>query len=192
VFHRATRIAAVTPVFYDEAKARVANVGPSYGKVVTLALSDPDSNEVVPASGPRFGGDFMLTSQGDMEQIFLQPGPSSVWSAGYRLHVLSLSQSVDDTAWSRTQGGRLFGANTAGDTIDIVTGPFRPGLVFVAVTPCDANDAPSTCPAPGFPPNYLGLLNPWTGHISKVSLAGPAFGPQGMVFVGPGWNVAIG
>ncbi len=192
VFHRATRVATVTSLFYDEAKARVANVGRSLGKIVTLALTDPDSNEVVPASGPRFAGDFMLTSQGDKEQIFLQPRSWNQWSAGYRLQVLRLSQSVDDTAWARAWSGRIFGANTGGDTIDVVTGPFQPGTVFVAVTPCDANNAPATCPAPGFPPNYLGQLNPWTGHISKVSLVGPAFGPQGMVFVGPHWKVAIG
>jgi hypothetical protein len=35
-------------------------------------------------------------------------------------------------------------------------------------------------------PNYLGSLNPWTGHVSRVPLRGPAFEPQGMVFVIPG------
>jgi hypothetical protein len=191
-FHPATHVATVRPVFYDEAKARVANVGPSRGTVVTLALTDPDSNEVVPAAGPRFAGDFMLTSQGDQEQIFLQPSRSGGLWAGRQLHVLRLSQSVDDTAWSRSWGGRIFGADTSGDTVDVVTGSFRPGSVFVAVTPCDADNAPATCPAAGFPANYLGLLNPWTGHISRVALSGPAFEPQGMVFVAPGWNVAVG
>jgi hypothetical protein len=86
--------------------------------VVRLALTDPDSNEIVPLSGPRFGGDFMLTSQAD--------------------------------------------------------------------------NAPATCPAPGFPPNYLGSLNPWTGHITRVAVSGPVFEPQGMVFVSPGWAVTPG
>ena len=52
--------------------------------------------------------------------------------------------------------GQLFGTNTAGGTVDVVTGPFPAKPVFVAVTPCDADNAPATCPAPGFPPNYLG------------------------------------
>jgi hypothetical protein len=57
-------VATVSPVFFDESSARVANVNsPSLGQPVTLALTDPDSNEVVPR-GARFGGDFMLTSQG--------------------------------------------------------------------------------------------------------------------------------
>jgi hypothetical protein len=181
----------VKPLFYDEAKATVANIGKNLGKTVKLALTDPDSNEIVPAFGPkfRFQGDFMLTSQGDKEQIFVQPGAGPL---GSHLAVLNLSQSVDDTAWIRTRDGRIYGSNTAGDTVDVVTGPFQPGTVFTAVTPCDADNAPATCPAKGFPPNYLGELNPFTGFISKVPLTGPTFGPQGMMFVGPGWIVSPG
>ena len=187
-FRSAKHLAVVTPLFYDEAAAKVANVGPSTGKVVDLALTDPDSNEIVPAFGPRFAGDFMLTSQGDQEQIFVLPHRK----LGSRLAVLHLSRSVDDTAWPSSPGGRLYVANTGGGTVDVVTGPFRRGTVLAAVTPCDQNNAPSTCPGPGFPSNYLGQLNPWTGHLSRVPVAGPAFGPQGMVFVGPGWHVTPG
>jgi hypothetical protein len=90
-----TRIATVSPLFYDEAKATVANVNQAdSGTLVNLALTDPDSNEVVPAYGPRFAGDFMLTSQGDQRQIFV----SNPGRADQHLSVLTLSQSVDDTA----------------------------------------------------------------------------------------------
>jgi type IV secretory pathway VirB2 component (pilin) len=164
-------------------KARVANLGASRGKKVQLALTDPDSNEVVPATAARFAGDFMLTSQGDQEQIYLRPYLRG-WSATHSLRVLALSQSVDDTAWARGRGGSLFGSDNGGDTIDMVTGPFRPGMAIVAVTPCGANNAPATCPAAGFPANYLGVLNPWTGHIATLPVAGPAFTPQGLVFAG--------
>ena len=181
-FNQATRVATVSPLFFDEDPAAVANVGAGQGTVVRLALTDPDSNEIVPRSGPRFAGDFMLTSQGDKEQIFvLHHG-----KYGHSLAVLRLSQSVDDTAWARSPFGRLYGADTSGDTVDAVTGLFPAHSVFVAVTPCDASNAPATCPAPGFPPNYLGALNLWTGRISRVPLRGPAFEPQGMVFVGAG------
>jgi hypothetical protein len=178
-FDRASLVATVTPVFYDEAPATVANTSsPDFGKVVRLALTDPDSNEVVPHSGLRFAGDFMLTSQGDKEQIFT----SMAGGLGRRLSVLRLSQSVDDTAWATSPFGHLYTADHDGDTIDAVTGPFRIGSVFVAVTPCDADNAPATCPAPGFPPNYLGSLNPWTGQISRVPVtASPQ--PQGMIFI---------
>ncbi len=188
-FNPVRRVATVRPLFYDEALARVANAGSaSQGTLVRLALTDPDSNEIVPATGPRFAGDFMLTSQGDKEQIFvLRKG-----RLGSHLAVLRLSQSVDDTAWARSADGRLYAASTADGTVDVVSGPFRPGTVLVAVTPCDADNAPATCPAPGFPPNYLGQLNPWTGLITRVPVRGADLGPQGMVFVAPGWNVTPG
>jgi hypothetical protein len=130
----------------------------------------------------------MVTSQGDKEQIFvLRHG-----RLGRNLAVLRLSQSVDDTAWARSRDGRLYAADTSQDTVEVVTGPFRPGSVFVAVTPCDAANAPATCPGPGFPPNYLGSLNPFTGHITSVPVSGAALRPQGMVFISPGWVVTPG
>jgi hypothetical protein len=187
-FNRATHAATVSALFYDEAPAAVANLGPGHAKLVRLALTDPDSNEIVPNPGPRFAGDFMVTSQGDKEQIFVKRSGRP----GRRLSVLRLSQAVDDTAWARSPSGRLYGADTGGDIIDVVTGRFPAHSIFVAVTPCDAGSAPATCPAPGFPPNYLGSLNPWTGHITRVPLRGPAFEPQGMVFISPGWAVTPG
>ena len=48
---------------------------------------------------------------------------------------------------------------------------------------CDAGNAPATCPAPGFPANYLGQLNMYTGQITPVKLRGASLHPQGMIFV---------
>ena len=134
-----SHIAAVRPLFYGESSATIVNVG-DFG-ASTLALTDPDSNEDVPWFAPRFAGEFMLTSQGDQQQIY-------VAGAG---------------------------------TINKITGPFEPGTVLVADTPCGANSAPATCP--GHPANYLGELNPWTGEITAVNLSGPAVEPQGMLFL---------
>ena len=181
---RCDHVATVHPLFSDEAAATVANssatTGAGAGKVVHLALTDPDSNEVVPASAARFGGDFLLTSQGDQQQIFARHAVS-----GHpQLSVLNLSQPVDDTAWPTGGHGRIFAASNATDTVVMVTGPFRRGTEFVAVTPCDAGNAPATCPAPpAFPANYLGTVNPWTGHVSAVTVHGAALQPQGMLFV---------
>ncbi|HXB46339.1 MAG TPA: hypothetical protein VNW50_01150 [Streptosporangiaceae bacterium] len=187
-FNSAKHVAKVRPLFGDEASATVANVGSSEGKRVQLALTDPDSNELVPASARRFAGDFMETSQGDQQQIFVQPKGR----LGSHLTVLTLSRSVDDTAWVRSRAGALYATNTGGDTVDVVTGRFRPGSIIVAATPCDASNAPATCPGPGFPANFLGQLNPWTGHISRVRLTGPVLNPQGLVFIARGWNVIPG
>jgi hypothetical protein len=99
------------------------------------------------------------------------------------LSALKLSSSVDDTAWPSVPWGALYTTDNSADTVNRITGPFWPGTVFVAVTPCDENSAPSTCPAPGYPPNYLGELNSWTGQITPVTLLGPAVQPQGMLFL---------
>jgi hypothetical protein len=122
----------------------------------------------------------MLTSQGDLQQIFVGPGPHPT------LSVLNLSQSVDDTAWANSEG-TLYATDSTNNTIDAVTGDF-PQNPVVAVTPCGSNSAPATCPAPPqFPANYLGTLNPWTGDISPLSTTGAAFVPQGgLLFVPQG------
>ncbi len=173
-------VATVHPVFYDEAAATVANAGSQAGKTVHLALTDPDSNEVVPASAARFGGEFMVTGQADQQQIYVR----HALSGHPELSVLNLSQPVDDTAWPASRWGAIFAASNATDTIVMVTGLFHPGTEFVAVTPCDASTAPTTCPAPpAYPVNYLGTVNPWTGHVSAVTVHGAALQPQGMLFV---------
>jgi hypothetical protein len=175
-----TQKAVVTPLFYDEASAVVANLGQSYGHPTTLALTDPDSNEVVPR-GARFGGEFMLTSQGDQEQIYV----SDAGGPRQSLAVLSLSQSVDDTAWPTNSGGTLYSTDSTNDAVDSVRGPFVPGLPLVVATPCGANSAPATCPAPpAYPANYLATLDPWTGQVTPVTVAGAAYTPQGgLLFV---------
>jgi hypothetical protein len=173
-------IATITPLFSDEATATVASIGPGRGTRVKLALVDPDSNFAVPWGAPRFAGDFELTSQADKQQIYLQAHDGAV-----RLRVLNLSQAVDDTAWV-TGHGLLFASDGDGDTVDRVSGNFQAGSIFVAATPCDAGNAPPTCPAPGFPQNYLGTLGPWTGHVSKLMLSGPRLEPKGLLFLPAG------
>ncbi len=171
-----TLIATVTPLFYDEDAATAANVGAAdYGLATTLALTGPDSNEVVP-EGARFGGDFMLTSQGDQEQIYV----NDAGGRHQRLAVLSLSQSVDDTAWPTQARGTLYSTDSTNDTIVSVRGPFVPYQPIVAATPCGANSAPATCPAPpSYPANYLATLNPGTGEVTAVTIERAAYTPQG-------------
>jgi hypothetical protein len=170
---KSPHIAVVHPVFADNAVAVAAN-GPMAGKKVKLALTDPDSSSVVPGNSKRFGGDFMLDSQGDLELIFAS-------LAGLR--VLTLPASVDDTAWAMSRSGALFTTDSQANTVDIIKGIFRPGTVYTAVTPCNANSAPATCPGPGFPPNFLGTVNLGTGALTKVALGGAAVQPKGLIFV---------
>jgi len=175
--NQAKHLAFFHALFFGEAHATAAN-GPHFGHPVKLGLTDPDSNEVVPGFEPRFAGDFMLTSQGDEQQIYVNaPG-----SKNQHLWVLNLSQSVDDTAWSTSWHGSFYATDNGADTVDVIIGSFWPGTAFVAVTPCGANNAPATCPARGFPGNYLGHLNMFNGQILKVSLRGASLHPQGLIF----------
>ncbi|HLI01887.1 MAG TPA: hypothetical protein VKV06_13960 [Acidimicrobiales bacterium] len=165
-------------LFYDTAGVTVANAE-GQGSRGHLGLTDPDSNEVVPSWSPRFAGDFLLTSQGDKEQIYVEhPGVRHQ----QKLWLLRLSDSVDDTAWASTSSGAIYTTDNGRDTINRITGPFQRGQVYSAVTPCDANGAPSTCPGPGFPPDYLGRLDLRTGRLTRVRVSGPGVAPQGMLF----------
>jgi hypothetical protein len=165
--------ASVVPFFADNASATGVN-GSNAGKKVTLALTDPDSNGIVPSSSSDFAGDFVLNSQGDEELIF-------AGASGQNLQVLKISNSVDDIAWATSASGSLYTTDSSADTVDVITGPFAPDTVYTAVTPCNANSAPSTCPAPGYPANSLGTINLKTGAIANISVGGVT--PKGLIFV---------
>jgi hypothetical protein len=171
------KTAAVAPFLADNATATGVNA-PNAGKKVTLALTDPDSNLVVPSSSPEFAGDFMLNSQGDQELIFSA-------ASGQNLQVLKVSKPVDDTAWATSASGTLYTTDSGADTVDAITGPFKPGTAYTAVTPCNASSAPAICPAPSapqYPPNSLGTINLKTGAVGNVTVSG-IVAPKGMVFV---------
>jgi hypothetical protein len=168
------KTATVAPFFAINASATAVN-GTSAGKAAALALTDPDSNTVVPSGSPSFAGDFVLNSQGDLQLIFSD-------ASGQNLQVLKLSQAVDDTAWATSASGTLYATDSSADTIDAVTGPFKPGAAYTAVAPCNANSAPVTCPAPpAWPVNSLGTINLKTGAVTTV-YHGPMT-PKGLVFV---------
>ncbi len=157
--------ATLTQLYSDGATASVANTGPHQGKTQTLGLTDPDSNGVVPASAGRFGGAFMLDSQGDQQQVYMgghdNSGPSG-------LFVLNLSQSIDDTAWATTNDGTLYFTDSTDNEVVAVTGHFSPGTAFVSATP-------------GNGPNYLAVLDTNTGQVNQVP--GVNQPPKGMLFV---------
>ena len=90
---------------------------------------------------------------------------------------------MDDTAWATSANGALYTTDSTANTVDVVFGVMSVGTAYTAVTPCNANSAPATCPAPGFPANYLGTVNLSTGALPKVPVAGAPLQPKGMIFV---------
>ena len=89
---------------------------------------------------------------------------------------------MDDTAWATAWHGAFYATDHDADHVDVISGAFWPGTALVAVTPCNANSAPATCPGPGFPANYLGQLNMYTGQITRVRLRVASMEPQGLIF----------
>jgi hypothetical protein len=166
--------AAVAPFFAINATATSVNNG---GKV-TLALTDPDSNIIMPSGSPKFAGDFMLNSQGDQELIFSG-------ATGQNLQVLKITKPVDDSAVATSAHGSLYITDSSANSVDVMTGPFKVGTLYTAVTPCNATAAPAVCPAtsaPQFPPNSFGMIDMSTGAVSNVTISG-ILTPKGMVFV---------
>src|SRR6202022_2777054 len=100
------------------------------------------SSSLVPGASPRFFGDFVLPSQGDLQQVYVRHAGRPNQS----LSVLNLSQSVDDTAWATASRGTLFATDGKSNVLP-VGGRFDVGTAFSAATPGNANNAPPN-PAP--------------------------------------------
>ena len=86
--------------------------------------------------------------------------------------------------WATSAHGALFTTDATANTVDMVSGALSVGTAYTAVTPCNANSAPATCPAPGFPANYLATLDLTSGTVSPVTVSGSALSPQGLLFAG--------
>jgi hypothetical protein len=159
-------VAKVHQVFAGNATAVVANTNAAdHGRTVPLALTYPDSTEIVPSASPRFSGDFVLDNQANpAEQIYVRD------AAGPRqtLSLLRLSSQVDDTAWATSSNGTLYITENAVGKVKAITGPFTPGTAFVAVTPATGS-------------TFLGTLDLQTGAITAYGP--PNITPNGLLFV---------
>lgn len=153
--------ATLRPVLFGDSTATDAVTG----KRVTLNLSDPDSGEVVPRSVPRFGGDFVLDSQGDGELVFVaHPG-----GADQHNTVLTRNAQVDDTAFVTDPHGMLFVVDNANNDIVAIRGSFRRGEAFSAV--------PSGSPTPA------ALDESNLGNGDETPFAIGIGSPHGVLFV---------
>ncbi|HWE12495.1 MAG TPA: hypothetical protein VG365_03235, partial [Solirubrobacteraceae bacterium] len=96
------RVARLYPTFADNASATDA----VSGHKVTLALTDPDSNAVVPSSSPRFGGDFVIDGQADQQLVFASGlGRSASGRERLQLTHGGTAAGVDDVRWAGRKGG---------------------------------------------------------------------------------------
>lgn len=124
-----TGTATLSPTFLDNATATNASTGSS----VPLSLGDVDSSAIVPASSPKYAGDFVIDDQTALELVF-----ASNLNVGTGLTVLKTPFGLDDLRWATANGGTLYivdkGAQTPLGISSLykLTGPFVKGTAYAA------------------------------------------------------------
>lgn len=161
---QSTLTAHLTPLFHDNSPAQDAASGAN----TKLALTDPDTNAVLPSAAPRFAGQLAQISQGDGQIIFASADESD------HLSVLNLSDGTgnappaDGIAVATANAGNLYLVDNGTGIIWKLQSTLPAGTVFVD----DANDT-------GNP--LLGTLDLSSGTITPF---GNTFtNPHGMLFV---------
>jgi hypothetical protein len=134
----------VAPTFADN----MAGVNNGNGSgTTTLALTDPDSNAIVPSSSPRFANTFVLDSQGDGQLVFAPLRFSSSTPAGQytQLTLNAPNQTtnpvLDDVRWARQDGGVMYVVDQGSGVIYKISGPFEAGRAYGS-QPTDPSNPP--------------------------------------------------
>ena len=148
---------------------------------VQLVLTDPDSNEDVPFYAPASPA----TSCSPARATSSRSSSATPAVRPDACRSSNLSDSVDDTAWPSGRVGRIYTTDNSNNTVNAITGPFFAAARCSSPTRHATRATPrARVPGPGFPANFLGELDPWTGLITPVDLRGPAVEPQGgMLFL---------
>jgi hypothetical protein len=128
--HQGTGVASLTPTFADNTTASDA----VSDQPVSLALTDPDSNALVPLASPRFGGQVALDGQGDQQLVFARR-PQGLAPRLTRLALThtGASAGVDDVRWTSGSSGTLIVVDNGAGTVYAVAGPFAPGEAFASL-----------------------------------------------------------
>ena len=128
-----TGIVSLSPTFLDDAAAANGNTGKGTAK---LALGDVDSGAIVPKDSPRYGGDYVITDQTQIELVFA----SNIF-AGKGLTVLKTQFGLDDLLWTTAPGGTLYVVDKGRTTVlpkvsasalYKVSGPFAKNTVLAS------------------------------------------------------------
>jgi hypothetical protein len=129
-------VARLQPTFADDASATNALTG----ETVTLgvpgsspqALTDPDSNALVPGDSPLYGGQYMLNSQADQQLVFARTQDGRIALTELPLSSEGSPAGVDDVAWT---GGRgtLYVVDHSANVIYALTGQFPAGQAYAGL-----------------------------------------------------------
>jgi len=166
-FDSHTLTAELTPVFFDNNWATDALTGAT----VQLALTDPDTNFIMPWSGERFAGDLATISQGDGKIIFashLHATPK-LWVLNVTDNVTGNAPPLDGLAVATSNDGTLYVVDAKAGSIQALdTIGWAKGTVFVGEPSDNGNP-------------LIGALNLYTGVITP--LANHFLSPKGLLFV---------
>ena len=156
--------ATLTPIIMDNSLATNATPGPTAGVTAPLNMSDPDSNNLVPAESTKYAGQFVLDNQGDKQLIFTNNigTPTQVNTS------LNISNAINDIVWATSTQGTLYLTDTGSNTVYAITGTFPKGTAFVAAT----DD------------NFIGTIDLTSGVITPLDMGTIKLnGPHGLLFV---------
>jgi len=143
---------------------------------VKLALTDPDSNRLIPATAPVLPGAFLQDSQGDGQVIIKQPRSLLERLVLKNAETPTLQPTIDDLV-EVTGPGTLYVVDQGADTVQTIdTSEFAPGTIVIA-QPADTTTTPVTV-------GQLGVLDPTTGVITHFPNTFNS--PKGLVFVPKG------
>jgi len=168
-----TLTAELTPVFYDDSMALDALTGQN----ITMALTDPDTNYLMPSTSPLYAGDLATVSQADGRLIF-----ASHLGNNPKLVQLNLTDNVggnlppiDGIAVTTANGGTLYASDPGADgglgqIFSFSTAGYPAGTVFVT-EPADNGN-----PLIGILNLTTGVITPFANHLND---------PKGLIYVAP-------
>lgn len=128
-----THVAKLSPTFLDSSHATNALTGNG----VTLHLTDPDANALVPTnSGDPFAGDYVLSSQADDQLVFaagLGSGHTTLIRLPLSFGPSGVKASVDDVRWAPTDHATLYAVDNKANKIYRISGPFTAGEAIASL-----------------------------------------------------------
>ncbi len=165
---QSTLNATLSPVFFDNASAFSITTKTK----VQLALTDPDTNYLMPSSSPRFAGTLATISQGDGQIIFAD----NLTGHAHHLRVLNLTDNkvgnippADGIAVTTSASGTLYVVDSGANMIyALSTKGWPAGTVFMGEPSDNGNP-------------LVGVVNLHTGVITP--LANLFVSPKGLLFV---------
>lgn len=171
--HPATRIAQLSPLFYDDSLATDVLTR----STTALALTDPDTNYAMPRSSHRFAGELATIGQADGKIVF-----AGLMAGSPRLEVLNVSDNrtgnvppLDGLAVATAGSGTLYVVDAKAGTITALdTAGIPKGTVFVG-EPADQGN-----PLVGTLDLSSGAITPFGNHFAS---------PKGLLFVPGGDHV---